>query len=67
MKQTIMRTRNLHAPPKVTNINFQLERRFFPQDVPHFFRGDVTTKEGRHVIFFLINNWNIYRKQKYGM
>ena len=64
MKMTIMRTRNLHAPPKVTNINFQLERRFFPQDVPHFFRGDVTTKEGRHVIFFSDKQLEYLQKAK---
>ena len=51
MKQTIMRHRNIHAPPKVNDLNFQLEKRFLP-DVPNFYRGEVSTKEGRHLIFF---------------
>jgi len=55
MKQTIMRHRNIHAPPKVNDLNFQLEKRFLP-DVPNFYRGEVSTKEGRHLIFFLIYN-----------
>ena len=46
-----MRHRNIHAPPKVNDLNFQLEKRFLP-DVPNFYRGEVYTKEGRHLIFF---------------
>ena len=51
MKMTIFRHRNLHAPPKVRDLNFDLERRFLP-DIENFHRGEVFTREGRHIIFF---------------
>ena len=57
MKQTIFRHRALHAPPKVRDINFDLDHRFLP-NIPNFYRGQVFTTQGRHMIFFQINNWN---------
>ena len=51
MKQTIFRHRALHAPPKVRDINFDLDHRFLP-NIPNFYRGQVFTTQGRHMIFF---------------
>ena len=63
MKMTIMRHRNLHAPPKVKDLNFEIERRFLP-DVPNFYRGEVCTKEGRHLIFFSDTQLDYLKKAK---
>ena len=51
MKMTIHRHRALHAPPKVRDINFDLDHNFLP-NIPNFYRGQVFTTEGRHMIFF---------------
>ena len=60
---TIMRHRNLHAPPKVKDLNFEIERRFLP-DVANFYRGEVCTKEGRHLIFFSDTQLDYLKKAK---